>query len=87
MNIHAKLHLLQVTLPYIIAGMSMVMAGMVLDVVQVGLKWILHQPFMNIHAKLHLLQVTLPCIIAGMGIVMAGMVLDVVQVGLKWILH
>ena len=33
---------LQVTLPYIIAGMGMVMAGMVLDVVQVGLKWILH---------------------------------------------
>ena len=27
MNIHAKLHLLQVTLPYIIAGMGMVMVG------------------------------------------------------------
>ena len=38
MNIHAKLRLLQVTLPYIIAGMGMVMAGMVLAVVQVGLK-------------------------------------------------
>ena len=41
-NIHSKLHPLQVTLPYIIAGMGMMMAGMVLDVVQVGLKWILH---------------------------------------------
>ena len=41
MNIHAELHLLQVTLPYIIAGMGMVMVGMVLDVVHVGLKWIL----------------------------------------------
>ena len=27
MNIHAKLHLLQVTLPYIIAVMDMVMEG------------------------------------------------------------
>ena len=45
MNIHAKLHLLQVTLPCIIAGMGMVIAGMVLDVVQVGLKWNLHKPF------------------------------------------
>ena len=60
---------------------------MVLDVVQVGLKWILHYPFINIHAKLQLLQVTLPYIIAGMGMMMAGKVLDVVQVGLKWILH
>ena len=43
MNIHAKLHLLHlVTLPYIIAGMGLVMAEKVLDVVQVGLKWILH---------------------------------------------
>ena len=42
MNIHSKFHLLQVTLPYIIAGMGMVLAETVLDVVQVGLKWILH---------------------------------------------
>ena len=37
-NIHAKLRLLQVPLPYIIAGMGMVMAGMELAVVQAGLK-------------------------------------------------
>ncbi|KAF3860017.1 hypothetical protein F7725_000272 [Dissostichus mawsoni] len=84
---------LQVLFPYLLAGMGMVMAGQVLDNVQLelcyqgrklrGVTWKLTRSeygFLPESSWLIAAQVIVPYLVSGLGLVSAGIVMDLIQV-------